>query len=136
MTPELQDKLIQKYPHQFKGLNYIECEDGWYDLLDKLFYLVQNELGRRIFLKEPLEYFCWIQIKEKFGGLRAYAGGSNDYIQGSIAMAESMSYDICEFTGEKGKLRKQKKDEITGEIIPAWMKTLSDNEAERQGYVL
>lgn len=136
MNTELQDKLIQKYPHQFKGLNYIECDDGWYDLLDKLCYLVQNELSRRIALKEPLEYFCWIQIKEKFGGLRAYAGGSNDYIQGLIAMAESMSYNICEHSGEKGKLRKQKKDEVTGEIIPAWMKTFSDKEAERQGYIL
>jgi hypothetical protein len=135
MNPELQDKLIQKYPHQFKGLNYIECDDGWYDLLDKLCYLVQNELSRRISLKEPLEYFCWIQIKEKFGGLRAYAYGSNDYIHGLIAMAESMSYSICEYTGEKGKLRKQKKDEVTGDIIPAWMKTFSDKEAERQGYI-
>jgi hypothetical protein len=135
MNSELQDKLISKYPHQFKGLDYIECDDGWYDLLDKLCYLVQNELSRRISLKEPLEYFCWIQIKEKFGGLRAYAGGSNDYIHGLIAMAESMSYSICEYTGEKGKLRKQKKDEVTGKIIPAWMKTFSDKEAERQGYI-
>jgi hypothetical protein len=47
-----------------------------------------------------------------------------------------MSYSICEYTGEKGKLRKQKKDEVTGQIIPAWMKILSDKEAERQGYIL
>jgi len=47
-----------------------------------------------------------------------------------------MSYSICEFTGEKGQPRKQKTDEVTGQIIPAWIKTLSDKEAERQGYIL
>jgi len=50
-------------------------------------------------------------------------------------MAESMSYSICEISGEKGKLRKQRIGE-NGEPIPAWMKTLSDSEAQKAGYVL
>jgi hypothetical protein len=135
MNPDLQDKLIEKYPEQFKNLKWIEIDDGWYDLLDRLCNLVQRELKNAIRINEPID-FSWSQIKEKFGGLRAYASGSNVYIEGLIAMAESMSYSICEFTGEKGKPRKQKKDEETGQIIPAWIKTLSDKEAERQGYIL
>jgi hypothetical protein len=135
MNPELQDKLIQKYPEQFKNLKWIEIEDGWYDLLDRLCHLVKNELNHKARINEPLNDFGWQQIKEKFGGLRTYAFGGNDLINGAISMAESMSYSICEYTGEKGKLRKQKKDEVTGEIIPAWMKTFSDKEAERQGYI-
>ena len=128
MNPELQDKLIQKYPEQFKNLKWIEIEDGWYDLLDRLCHLVKNELNHKARINEPLNDFGWQQIKEKFGGLRTYAFGGNDRINGAISMAESMSYSICEYTGEKGKLRKQKKDEVTGEIIPAWMKILSDKE--------
>jgi hypothetical protein len=62
--------------------------------------------------------------------------GGDEFIRGATWMTESMSYSICEHTGEKGKLRKQKKDEVTGEIIPAWIKTFSDQEAERQGYIL
>ena len=136
MNPELQDKLIEKYPEQFKNLSWIECDEGWYDIISKLCYIVNNHLDRKKRLNEPLEFFYWSQMKEKFGGLRAYCYGSDDFIKGAIEMAESMSYTICEHTGEKGKLRKQKKDEVTGEIIPAWIKTFSDQEAERQGYIL
>jgi len=135
MNQDLQYKLVEKYPEQFKNLKWIEIDDGWYDLLDRLCNLVQRELKNAIRINEPID-FSWSQIKEKFGGLRAYASGSNVYIEGLIAMAESMSYSICEFTGEKGKPRKQKTDEETGQIIPAWIKTLSDKEAERQGYIL
>jgi len=136
MNSELQDKLIQKYPEQFKNLKWIECDDGWFDILSRLCYIVDNHLDRKKRLNEPLDFFYWSQMKEKFGGLRAYCYGSDDFIKGAIEMAESMSYITCEHTGEKGKLRKQKKDEVTGEIIPAWMKTFSDQETERQGYIL
>ena len=131
MNTDLQYKLVEKYPEQFKNLKWIEIDDGWYDLLDRLCYIIKNELDHKAKINEPLKDFGWQQIKEKFGGLRAYASGGNDRIDGAIAMAESMSYSICEFTGEKGKPRKQKKDEVTGQIIPAWIKTLSDKEAER-----
>jgi hypothetical protein len=136
MNIDLQNKLIEKYPEQFKNIKWIEIDDGWYDLLDRLCHLIKNELDHKARINNPLEFFYWSQIKEKFGGLRAYAYGADEFIRGAIAMAESMSYSICEYTGEKGKPRKQKKDEVTGQIIPAWIKTLSDKEAERQGYIL
>jgi len=134
MSPELTTKLIEQYPDQFKNLKWIECDDGWYEILSRLFYIVNNRLIYKKRLNEPLEYFVWSQIKEKFGGLRAYCYGTDDFIRGAIEMAESMSYITCEVTGEKGKLRKQRIDE-NRQIIPTWIKTLSDNEAERQGYV-
>lgn len=134
MTPELISKLLEKYPEQFKSIKHIECDDGWYDLLDKLFYIVKNHLDHKNRLNEPLDLFGWRQIKEKFSGLRAYCHGSDDFINGAIEMAESVSCMTCEVTGEKGKLRRQKIDKA-GEIVPAWMKTLSYNEAQKQGYV-
>lgn len=47
------------------------------------------------------------QIKEKFGGLRFYVGGTDDYVRGAIALAESMSYSICDQCGNKGRVGNQ-----------------------------
>lgn len=135
MSPELTDKLISAYPEQFKNLKWIECGDGWFNILSKLCYIVDNRLHYKQKINEPLDFFYWSQIKEKFGGLRAYAYGADEYIRGAIEMAESMSYITCEVTGEKGKLRKQRKDD-NGEPIMAWIKTLCDNEAEKEGYIV
>lgn len=135
MTPELADKLIEQYPEQFKNLKYLECDDGWYEILSRLCYIVNNRLDYKKSLKEPLESFYWSQIKEKFGGLRAYCYGADEYIRGAIDMAESVSCITCEVTGEKGKVRYKKFDE-NGQPIPAWVRTLCDNEATKQGYVV
>lgn len=135
MSPELTDKLISAYPEQFKNLKWIECQDGWYEIISRLCYIVDNRLDYKKRINEPLEFFYWSQIKEKFGGLRAYAYGADEYIRGAIEMAESMSYITCEVTGEKGKLRKQRKDD-NGEPIMAWIKTLCDSEAEKEGYIV
>jgi len=135
MSPELTTKLIEQYPEQFKNLKYLECDDGWYQILSRLCYIVNNRIDYKQRLNEPLESFNWSQIKEKFGGLRAYCYGADEYIRGAIEMAESMSYITCEATGEKGKVRYKKFDE-NGESIPAWVRTLCDSEAIKQGYVV
>jgi hypothetical protein len=135
MSPELTAKLIEQYPEQFKNLKYLECDDGWYEILSRLFYIVNSRLDYKKRVDEPLGYFGWSQIKEKFGGLRAYANGADEYIRGAIEMAESMSYITCEVTGEKGKVRYKKFDE-DGQPIPAWVRTLCNNEAIKQGYMV
>ena len=135
MSPELTDKLIEQYPEQFKNLKYLECDNGWYEILSRLCYIVNNRLDYKKRLNEPLESFYWSQIKEKFGGLRAYCYGADEFIRGAIDMAESMSYITCEVTGEKGKVRYKKFDE-NGQPIPAWVKTLCDDEAKKEGYIV
>jgi hypothetical protein len=50
-------------------------------------------------------------------------------------MAESISCITCEVTGEKGKVRYKKLNE-DGQPVKAWVKTLSDKEAEKQGYIV
>lgn len=134
MNPELTDQLVNKYPDQFKNISYIECGDGWYVILDRLCNTIQNRLDSNLRQGKPSEFFWWSQIKEKFGGLRAYCYGADEYMRGAIDMAETMSYSICEFSGEKGKLRKQRRGD-NGEPISAWIKTLSDIEAEAAGYL-
>jgi hypothetical protein len=45
------------------------------------------------------------QVKEKFGGLRFYYNGGDDYIDGMVRMAESWAANTCEVCGKPGKLR-------------------------------
>jgi hypothetical protein len=42
------------------------------------------------------------QVKEKFGTLRFYYTGGDDYISGLVSMAESMSGVTCEICGKPG----------------------------------
>lgn len=47
------------------------------------------------------------QVKEKFGTLRFYYDGGDEYVSGLVSMAEWASANICETCGERGKLRGQ-----------------------------
>lgn len=44
-----------------------------------------------------------VQVKEKFGGLRFYYSGGDEYVDGLVAMAEALSYVTCEQCGKVGK---------------------------------
>lgn len=63
------------------------------------------------------------QVKEKFGTLRFYYYGGDDYCRGVESMAESMSAVTCEVCGNTGKLRAQ-----------GWYRTLCDVHALETGY--
>jgi len=45
------------------------------------------------------------QVKEKFGTLRFYYSGGDDYVRGMVNMSESMSAVTCETCGNAGELR-------------------------------
>lgn len=62
------------------------------------------------------------QIKEKFGGLRFYYEGGDEYVRGLVDMAESWASHTCETCGNLGKQRSG-----------GWIRTLCDvHEAEYQ----
>jgi len=89
--------------------------DGWYDILDAACTNIQHHID----WKRKTEPFAGMsdeefdeihqpvaaQVKEKFGGLRFYVDGCDDYVRGVIAMAESMSYRTCESCGNPGARR-------------------------------
>ena len=133
MKSELQDILISKYPDQFRNLKYIECGDGWYDIISRLCYIVHNRLDYLNKNGKSLN-FCWSQIKEKFGSLRCYCYDADEYIRGAIEMASSISCITCEVTGDKGKFRYKKKDD-QGNVVNAWIKVLCDKLALEEGYI-
>lgn len=112
-------------PDDFKKYSNIpaihfECDDGWENLLHTTFFLINEYLERN-----KID-FKFTQIKEKFGGLRCYTQGGDDFIDGVISFAEDMSYKTCEITGDKGSLCKK----------GYWYKTLSPDQAEKLGYVV
>ena len=53
-------------------------------------------------IPEPIPQVTLDQVKEKFGTLRFYYSGGDDYIRGLVSMAESMSGVTCETCGKPG----------------------------------
>ena len=140
MNHELELKLYNKYPKILQDCGkspmescmsfWMECDDGWYELLDKCM--------------EKLQYFCDLctsseeevqvvatQIKEKFGTLSFYTSvyGSNSIehsiIDNIIDAAEIKSAHTCEVTGKDGTICKR----------GGWYRTLCYEQARKDGYV-
>lgn len=105
MKEELEQKLKDKYPQLLGELPYFECGDGWYNILSKMCFRIQQNIDRKGKDSPELLDFKFVQIKEKFGGLRAYAQGYDEYSGAIIDMAESMAAVTCENCGSPGKTR-------------------------------
>ena len=130
MDAELQQKLYDKYPQLFsnkdKGIQSscmawgCEIGNGWYEILSSVCWMIsqheRNKEDNKKYLEkndperlasEP-EYFPvkFDQIKEKYGGLRLYFSGGDDYVEGLVSMAEAFSYKVCEVCGNKGEPNK------------------------------
>ena len=140
MTEKSWDTLYEKYPNLFANkyktpmescMSFgIECGLGWYELLSSLCYRITNHEEN---IASRLKYHkknntnpsasdsCYIpvtfdQVKEKYGGLRVYFSGGDDYVLGAVGMAEEYSYKVCEVCGNAGKPNKG-----------GWISTLCDN---------
>ncbi|NDB59438.1 hypothetical protein EB001_13455 [bacterium] len=131
--------LYDKYPDLFINRNKsprescmsfgVECNLGWYELISSVCWRVSQhqkniEDRKRILadqperIKEELEYVPvkFDQVKEKYGGLRLYFSGGDDYVDGIVSMAEEYSYKVCEKCGNSGKPNKD-----------GWITTLCEN---------
>lgn len=110
MREELQQQLFEKYPDLFSRRSLpmnqtcmcwgIETGDGWYDLIDSLCDYISFQVKHN---RVPPVYFE--QIKEKFGGLRVYALGGDEGVQGAISLASLMSEKTCEDCGVPATVR-------------------------------
>jgi hypothetical protein len=140
MKIELQNQLFEKYPDLFSNRTKTRMEscmswgceigNGWYDLLSSVCWRIfqhEKNISERIAVRNKygtpsdqadLDYFPvkFDQIKEKFGGLRIYYSGGDDYVEGVTSMAEEYSYKVCEVCGNAGKPNKG-----------GWITTLCDN---------
>lgn len=115
MNKELTDKLLIKYPFYTKNYSHFpfECEDGWFDMLDKMSQEIQD-----IIEETGFDTFSVFQVKEKYATLRYYPLSTLPEIDVIIDRYEEISGTICEVCGEKGEIRKK----------GFWYKTLCDKD--------
>lgn len=100
-----------------------EVNDPNYDWSDKASFIKREE---RV-VPELIEQVVVTQIKEKFGTLRFYYDGGDEYIRGLEAMAESMTARTCEDCGCPGVALSTKQKR--------WVRVLCNKHAYEQGYV-
>jgi hypothetical protein len=79
-----------------------ECGDGWFPLINQLMSNIQHHLDWKNKDSEVVPQVTLDQVKEKFGTLRFYFTGGDDYIRGMVTMAEAMSSITCETCGKPG----------------------------------
>ena len=103
MTEKSWDELYEKYPDLFANIG-IEVNFGWHDIISSVCYRIKQHEKNK---KSDYYPVTFDQIKEKWGGLRIYYIGGDDYIRGVVDMAEEMSYKICERCGCPGSPNKQ-----------------------------
>jgi len=113
MKQELDELLCAKYPklmaNRHKTMQEtcmywgFECGDGWFDILDQLMANIQHHIDWKERQGLSIPQVVVDQVKEKFGSLRFYYTGGDDYISGLVSMAESMSGVTCEVCGKPGK---------------------------------
>lgn len=85
-----------------------EVGSGWSALIDEVY---DN-------LPEGVTVY---QVKEKFGGLRVYAGPSSEELENLLVRAENKSYTTCESCGGLGGIRS----------INSWVRVLCKSCYER-----
>ena len=80
-----------------------ECGDGWYNILNLLMSNIQHHIDWKNKKEQVVPQVTLDQVKEKFGTLRFYYTGGDEYISGLVSMAESMSAVTCESCGNPGE---------------------------------
>lgn len=113
---------------------WVGVGEGWEPIVGKLSRSIQNYINsynsRQQWMVDQGHQLTAVvipqvtveQVKEKFGGLRFYYDGGDDYIAGLVAMAEVWAESTCELCGAKGKSR--------GDL--GWITTLCDEHYEER----
>jgi hypothetical protein len=130
------NKLHEDFPLMYPDGADVWVGEGWYPIVRKLSHAIQNYIDqwnkRNEYLRtrggngvdisdlQDVVQVTVAQVKEKFGGLRFYYEGGDDYIAGLVEMAEIWAENTCEVCGEHGNLR--------GDL--SWIRTLCDEHYE------
>lgn len=120
---EFEKRIESKWPHMFsKPYGGVAVGPGWYKIVESLCQNIDDHCKWKNMQYEqfgrgaPVEPVIVEQIKEKFGGLRFYYTGGDDYVNGLVDMAESWADETCEDCGAPGQKRSG-----------GWLRTLCDH---------
>lgn len=121
MNNELSDKLYAKYGKYISKSWWwgFECGDGWFDLIDETLSKIIDWYKKNNpddLENADEEGFVITQIKEKYGELRIYIGGSYPAVFDIIEQAEKRSRTICELCGKVGECK----------VSHGWYKTVCE----------
>lgn len=124
---ERHQKIMRDSHKSFWNVIFVGFIKGWRRRYwwNDLPYRVSNWWRyRESFEKWTIEHNLQVeasQVKEKFGGMRFYTSGTDDFVEGLIHMAEQWAARTCEYCGMPGKLRGG-----------GWLSTLCDKCAEEK----
>ena len=134
---EFSKKMETTYPRMFSApYGGFAVGRGWWPLLEKLCATIQSHIdwandtrAARLIsnpynntIPDAVEQVVVQQVKEKFGTLRFYYDGGDEFIHGAVWLAENMTGHLCEECGGLGTRRQG-----------GWIRTLCDqHENERQ----
>lgn len=115
----MEEKFPQMYSGKYGGF---ATGKGWWPLIEKLSEIIQHHINWQKKQGRDCSQVTVDQVKEKFGTLRFYYTGGDEFIDGAVSLAESMTGILCEECGGLGKTRGD-----------GWVRTLCDkHEEERQ----
>ena len=123
---EFVKRMVEAYPKMFaEPYGGFAVGPGWWPILEALCSQIQHHIDWKNKKSMIVPQVNVAQIKEKFGGLRFYYDGGDEYISGLVSMAESWAACSCETCGTPGERREG-----------GWIRTLCDtHETERQSTI-
>ncbi len=104
MSPEREEMLCKPNLSLFPDATVVnnryfwgfECQDGWFDILNIALSLVSARCDI-----SDCEQVTVTEVKEKFGGLRIYYRGGDDFVHGVFNFAETISVNVCAICGSR-----------------------------------
>lgn len=118
MNEQFREKIKTDHPHLYHRGLYLECNDGWLQLIFELSRQLEPIIKLQhesVFNDEDSLIYC-TQCKEKFGTLRFYMNTYIPSIENIIEKYEDLSGTICERCGGEATTRK----------IKGWVTTICD----------
>lgn len=110
---DFQNRMHERFPKMFEGkYGGFACGPGWWPMLETLCGVIQSHIDQS---KGKCPQVVIEQIKEKFGSLRFYYQGGDEFVGGAVWLAESLSSGMCEECGAPGH-----------RTSGGWIKTLCD----------
>lgn len=117
------DDLKAKYPRLLRPSFHFECHEGWIEILDAYFEVVDRAMPQDAVYEVR-------QIKEKLGSLRIYDSSYGETLSSvkavtdAHALAEARSFYVCEYCGKRGVWSSRR----------GYLTTVCEDHAIRDGY--
>ncbi len=127
-------RMEETYPKMFSGqYGGFAVSAGWWPMIETLCATIQHHIDQS---KGACPQVVVEQIKEKFGTLRFYYQGGDDFITGAVWLAESMSGKMCEECGAPGKRTQGGWVQTLCDFHIVEKETLAVNQARSEGLEL